>query len=122
MYCSVNSSELSSLGKTKVVKWRNGFDSTQEVLTDTNTNSDVSYLNLQSTVGPNNSASNVSEVVSESNLQEVVNVSNNVSNIEVPTVTQNYYLGLVDLPINLIVDNVGGTNLEFYKQPITALF
>jgi len=74
--CSVRSSELTSLGETKVEKWRNKLDSNQSVsLHDSESHlTTVGFYNaesastLENLVDPNDSASNVSEVISESGL------------------------------------------------------
>ena len=83
--CSVRSSELSSLGRNKVAKWRNNLDSIQSVnhqdsespLTNIGFGS-PNNSTLDNLVDPNDSASNISEVVSESallNLNELPAVS-----------------------------------------------
>jgi len=76
--CSIRSSELSSLGYKKVIKWRTDLDSNQSVtLPDSESPLDstsvVSDSVLQKVIVPNDSASNISEEISKgsTNLQEV---------------------------------------------------
>jgi hypothetical protein len=76
---SMRSSEYSSIGMRRVVKWRNKLDPNQSVdLHDSE--SPLTTLNfeteskLQNLVDPNDSASQVSEVISESALQTTSNI------------------------------------------------
>lgn len=76
--CSIRSSELSSLGRNKVAKWREGLDSSS-VQSDHTIDTTTTNTTLDRIINPGDSASNISEVASESNLDNVVdNVVNNV--------------------------------------------
>jgi hypothetical protein len=68
---SANSSDLTFLDHTKVENWKNNLNHSQ-ITPSSEVISEISPLNLQSSIGPDESASNVSEVVSESNLLNVV--------------------------------------------------
>jgi hypothetical protein len=76
---SINSSEITSIGNTRVNKWVSELDSSQSTPSQ-NTISEISHLNLSDTIQVADSASNVSEVVSESSLQNLAEVGDSVSN------------------------------------------
>jgi len=90
--CSIRSSELSSMGYSKVDKWRNNIDSNQSIdlhdsespLITVGTYNEEYETSLEELVNPNDSASNISEVISNN-----VSESKIVYDITDPTVLEN---------------------------------
>lgn len=103
-------------GYNKVKKWIDKLD--PSTISSNNTiNSVVSDSSLQNLVCSNDSASNISVIDNTSSIA----VANSAPNIEVPTVVHNLNVNLMDLPVNLIVDNIGGTDMVTYTQALSAL-
>jgi hypothetical protein len=82
---SIRSSELSSIGYSKVQKWINKINPSANNSSTVESNKTISSVNsdssLQQLVNPYDSASNVSEVILESNLQNLEITSNVVNSI-----------------------------------------
>jgi hypothetical protein len=89
---SVRSSEISSIGYTKVNNWLNINSTLSPTSVDIPLDSESV---LQQLVGPYNSASQKSEVISESSLQNVC-----VSNVVEPTIPQLIDPTQIPLPIS----------------------
>ena len=102
--CSVRSSELSSIGYSKVNKWINKLNPSTVESNHTITSA-PSQSSLQQLVNPDDSASNISEVISVNNLQTVPNtaIPYNINEVE----TYNHLIVLPDVKIsNVIIDGV----------------